>query len=162
MTILQRDKCEMATMIGTPKHSMKTRIAHACLALAIICQLVTSQVMHPLSPVRDGDLFFEFHQYAGLAAFVSVLGFWLVTIRQKRATDLGLMLPWFSRARMMALWDDIKAHLTSLMQLRLPGYRADAALPSAVHGLGLLLMTAMAATGTIFTSRAAKIRMRLA
>lgn len=48
------------------------------------------------------------------------------------------------------LWQDLVRHVQSLQARRLPDYRTDAPFAAAIHGLGLLLMTAMAASGTLY------------
>ncbi|MDW4550658.1 cytochrome b/b6 domain-containing protein [Defluviimonas sp. D31] len=140
----------MPTALAPTKHSFATRLAHIGLALAVLTQLGTSQVMEPVEPGSAGNAFFTLHEYAGLAAFAFVLGFWMAATFRRRGTAWGLLLPWFSGARLAALWADSKAHLGSLTRFRIPVYDAQSPLASAVHGLGLLLMTAMAGTGTVY------------
>ncbi|MGB5868589.1 MAG: cytochrome b/b6 domain-containing protein [Albidovulum sp.] len=132
------------------KHSFATRIAHIGLALSVLTQLGTSQFMEPAEHGHAGNTFFSLHEYAGLAAFLFVLGFWAAATFRRRGTEWGLLLPWFSGKRLVALWADAKAHLRSLIRFRIPHYKAQSPVASAVHGLGLLLMTAMAATGTVY------------
>lgn len=132
------------------RHSQLTRLAHMGLALAVIVQLFTSLVFVPASSSGSGDLFFKVHEYGGLIAFVFVLLFWLILTVRRIGTAPALLFPWFSRQQMVALLDDIKMHLKALVTLRLPAFDEHGALSSAVHGLGLLLMTVMATTGTIY------------
>lgn len=130
-----------------PKHSRTTKLFHAGLALTIIAQLASSQFM---DPDEGGDWIFQVHQYSGLIATVMVVGLWITTMARVRGTPLSMLVPWFSGARLSALWDDIKLHLSSLKRLQMPHYVAHAPFAAAVHGLGLLLMTAMAASGTLY------------
>ena len=67
-------------------------------------------------------------------------------IRQREAA-LPALLPWFSSVRRALVWPDVKLHARSLARFRLPE-AGDGALASAIHGLGLLTVTAMAVTGT--------------
>tara|TARA_R100000808_G_C2141707_1_gene149526 strand:- start:1770 stop:2129 length:360 start_codon:yes stop_codon:yes gene_type:complete len=60
------------------------------------------------------------------------------------------MFPWLSAVRLSALWSDTKLHVAAIRRMRLPPYDDHAPLASAIHGLGLLLVTAMAASGTIY------------
>ena len=133
-----------------PKHSLFTRIAHMGLALAIIVQLLTSLVFVAPDPTTAGNFWFEIHEYGGLAAFGFVLLFWLVLTARRVGTSAALLFPWFWGSCLRALWEDTKAHLQSLIRFRLPPYDENGPLAGAVHGLGLLLVTAMAATGTIY------------
>ena len=132
------------------RHQLSTRLLHAGLALAVITQLVTSLVLHPAEDGQAGNFAFEVHEYAGLAAFVIVLGFWILVAARHRGTSAAVLWPWFSSSRLAALWDDIKLHLATARKGNIPDHDDAAALPSAIHGLGIALVTAMAATGTIY------------
>lgn len=141
---------EMSTSVAVYKHSRATRMAHMGLALAVVVQLVTSLVMQPPAPDSAGNWYFEVHEYSGLAAFCFVFGFWAVLGIRRKGTAPGALFPWFSGARRIALRKDTRAHIAAMMSRRLPPYDDRAALPSAVHGLGLLLMTAMAVSGATY------------
>ena len=133
---------------ATPdRHTGATRLIHAGLAGAIIVQLASSQIMNPDGA---GNTAFVVHQYAGLAAFGFVVAFWANSMLRRIGTPIGLMIPWLSGARLRALGQDIMLHLTALKRLRLPAHDEASPLASAVHGLGLLLMTAMAASGVAY------------
>ena len=75
--------------------------------------------------------------------------FWLNAVTRRTGTRLGRCCPG-SPARLAAVWADLKAHLGALYHLRAPHHQAEAPLASAVHGAGLLLMTAMAASGLLW------------
>ncbi len=127
-----------------------TRLMHMGLAIAVVLQLFSSQFMRPAEDGHPGNGFFELHEFSGLAAFAFVMGFWLVKLFEKRGTPLGALFPWFSLDRLKALWADIKTHLAAFIKLRLPDYNPESPLASAIHGLGILLMSAMALSGTIY------------
>jgi Prokaryotic cytochrome b561 len=131
----------------TNTHSGTTRLIHAGLAGAVIVQLASSQIMNPDGA---GNTAFVVHQYAGLAAFGFVIAFWVNSMARRLGTPLGLMIPWLSGARLRALGGDVMRHLSALTRLRLPPHDGAQPLASAVHGLGLLLMTAMAASGVVY------------
>ena len=61
-----------------------------------------------------------------------------------------LVLHEISGQALAALWSDSLRHLKALLSLRLPEFVEDAPLPSAVHGLGLLLMSVMALSGAVW------------
>jgi cytochrome b561 len=130
-------------------YGIPTRLVHAALAVAVTIQLVTSLTMEA---DHGGDGVFQIHRIGGLAAFGLVLVFWFVTVIRRRGTPLGRLLPWFSARRRAELWQDVGAHLRSLPRLSFPAEQGDVddALASAVHGLGLLLMTAMAGSGFLY------------
>ncbi len=138
------------TLSGSPAlrdqgHGRSTRIVHAGLAAAIVAQLVSSQVMNPDGA---GNSYFALHRYSGLAAFGLIVAFWGLAAWRRRGTPVSLLVPWFSGRRLRALWADIQLHMRSLLRLSLPPHAAESAMASAIHGLGLLLITVMAASGT--------------
>jgi cytochrome b561 len=145
-------RIEMSEFVkeAAPRHSMATRIFHGALALAIISQLVTSLVMEGPDEESTGDALFQVHRYAGLAAMVLALGLWLVILGRRRGTAFGALFPWFSWVRLSAVGRDIGHYVKAVTRLRLPEPDIDSPLASAVHGLGLLLMTAMALSGTLY------------
>lgn len=137
-------------VLPEPRHNRTTRLLHAGLALAIISQLMTSLAMQGPDDVQAGDTLFQLHRYSGLAATVLAFGLWLTILLRSRGTELGTLIPWFSGRRLAALWRDIKVHGDAALHLQLPSHDAQAALPSAIHGLGLLLISAMAASGAVY------------
>ncbi|MGR3572684.1 cytochrome b/b6 domain-containing protein [Brevirhabdus sp.] len=131
-------------------HSRLTRLAHMGLALAVILQLLTSLVMVAPAPDANGNWYFEVHEYSGLTAFAFMLLFWFAVLWRNKGTTWGRLLPWFSAARLKDVWQDTKLYFKCLKRFRLPEYEPSQPLPSAVHGLGLLLITAMAVSGTTY------------
>lgn len=129
------------------RHAFATRLNHAGLAIAIIVQLGSSQFMNP---DKGGNTAFEVHEYAGLTAFAFVLGFWIFSLVRQRGTPIIELLPWASTKHRTALWNDVRAHAASFRRFKLPAHQEASPLASAIHGLGLLLMTAMAASGTLY------------
>lgn len=140
----------MPILPASEPHSRATRLFHASLAMAIVAQLATSQVMRPPEVGAAGDIWFTLHQYSGLTAAALALGLWGVMALRQRGTALGALLPWASSKRLKALGSDMIAHLRCIMARRLPPHDPHSPLASAVHGLGLVLMSAMAATGVLF------------
>lgn len=132
------------------RHGFFSRLLHACLALAVIWQLGGSLVMHPPSRGRAGDAFFEVHEWVGLFTFGLIVCYWLFLAVRRMGADIWALFPWFSPVRLAALRDDASAQIGALARLRLPSYAERAPLASAVHGLGLLVMTAMAGTGFVW------------
>ena len=132
------------------RHNRATRLLHAGLALAIVTQLLTSLQMHGPDDVQAGDILFQVHRYSGLAATVLAFGLWVTILLRSRGTDLEALLPWFSWRRLAALGRDVKVYAGAALKLRLPEHDPEAALPSAIHGLGLVLITAMAASGATY------------
>jgi len=140
----------MENMTPQPKHTTWTKLAHAGLALAVIIQLMSSLAMRGPRNDRPGDWLYDIHQYSGLSALLFATAFWLVLLFRRRGTVPALLFPWFSRTGRQKLWRDMVAHALALRFLRLPAYDDHAPLSSAVHGLGLLLMSFLAASGAAY------------
>lgn len=130
-------------------HSAATRIFHAVLAGTILVQLGTSLVM-PGPDEAAGAWIFQLHQYSGIMAATLAFAFWLTIVFRRDGTAFGAMVPWFSVSRLRTLFADVRAHLGALVRLRLPPFAQDSAVASAVHGLGLALITVMAGTGLAY------------
>lgn len=134
--------------------SIMTRILHSLLAFAVMYQLAISLVME--GPRRGHEAaglpgaLFETHEWVGLSTLAVLVLFWIWALVRRGETGLGVLLPWFSRDRMRGLREDLARHGRALRQRRLPAYRAQSPLAAAIHGLGLLLFSAMALTGTVY------------
>lgn len=138
---------ERSAAMAAPRHAWTTRLLHMGVALAVIWQLGVSLAMQGPRGATPGDALFTTHSYVGLAALGLIVLFWLNLMMRRVGTNAGALFPWLSSARRAALWSDTKAQLGPLTRFRLPDYVEGSTLASAVHGLGLLLMTLMAATG---------------
>ena len=129
-----------------PLHSLTTRLLHGALALGVTYQLVFIGLVEGPRRGAPGNLFYEIHEIVGLTTLAIVSAFWLWSLARRRETRLAALFPWFSPVRLRALAADVGRHWASIRRLRLP--EADESpLATAVHGLGLLTVTAMAATG---------------
>lgn len=123
-----------------------TRILHLLLLVAVLHQLIGSTLMTEPKPGLPEDPLLQFHEWGGLTSLGVMTAFWLWTIVRRGETSIAALLPWFSARRVAAVWADLKSHGRALARFRLPHDRTGA-LASAVHGLGLLIVTAMALTG---------------
>ena len=129
--------------------SQTTRVIHLLLLLLVLHQLIGSEFIERPLPGDPPAWPYLMHEYLGLAGFVVVLGFWLWTLLRRGETRLGRLFPWLSRAGMRDVFADVTRQLRRLMHGRFPD-EGSGAMVSAIHGLGLLTVSAMAATGAVF------------
>lgn len=139
------------------RHSLFTKALHALLALSITHQMLISLVMAvPRPPSQPIETPFQLHSWVGVVSFGIVIVFWLWTLARRGEAGIGAFIPWFSSVRRRAILDDLRAYGTALRRLKLPDSAVHTAFANAVHGLGLLLATYLAATGFIvYTQMAA-------
>ncbi|HEY1943838.1 MAG TPA: cytochrome b/b6 domain-containing protein [Roseiarcus sp.] len=132
------------------KRSALTRVLHLALLIVVLHQLLSSlwTEMPPPGEAMGWPLYL--HERAGIAG-VAILGlFWVwLFARGLREPSLGRLFPWFSPARVAAVFADVANLLRALVRLRRPPLELDA-LASATHGLGLLVASWMALTGGLW------------
>lgn len=132
------------------RQSFLTKALHALLASAILFQLLVSLVMEePHPPRRPVETPFLLHEWVGVASLAILLLFWLWIVVRRREAGIAAFFPWFSAARWRAILTDIRAYGAALLRLEMPDATVHSAFANAVHGLGLLLATYLAATGTV-------------
>lgn len=130
-------------------YSRTIRILHALLALTIVFQLVVALVMaHPhsgrtMSPT--GAFWFQWHEWVGLAAAAVLLASWLYRLKYFSREGQSRLFPWLNGAGR----DELIADLRLFFLLKWKALPETGALAGAVHGLGLLIATAMAVSGTV-------------
>ena len=99
-------------------------------------------------PGEDPEWPFALHTWAGVAGLVVLLIFWSWAILRGRSeTRLSQLVPWFLPSRLRAIAEEALAFVRDIGQLRAPSLDLPAS-SSAVHGLGLLLATFLAASGS--------------
>jgi cytochrome b561 len=127
------------------------RWLHAGIALAVVIQMLSSLVMQVpqpgRAPLEPQHAFFLVHEWSGLTLVTLLVFHWLWALRGHVAGGWGHMFPWFSRARLRDLLAALKALPTWLRDNPALDEEAMYPLAGAVHGLGLLTVTAMALTG---------------
>ena len=147
--LFARDAIYQSVTTDGSRRSHATRILHLLLLLSVINQLVSSQFMSRPFPGEAPSTLYALHEYIGMASFGLVLVFWLWTLVRRGETKIGRLFPWFSPRAVALVLRDAWAQLSSLLRGDVSAH-AEGAFASAVHGLGLLTLTAMAATGTVF------------
>jgi cytochrome b561 len=128
-------------------YSRFTRITHVLVALSITFQMFVSLVMdHPRTSramAWPGSLFFRWHEWVGLAALIVLALSWVYRTTPAGRSAGARLFPWASAARLR----QIGADLRNFACLRWAALSEDSALSGTIHGLGLLLATALAVTG---------------
>lgn len=132
------------------KHSRTTRLIHMSIAFLVVMQLLSSIFMTKPNNGEAENLFFEWHEYSGIATFNLIFLFWIYTLFRRKGTSAGLLFPWFSKSRRKDLKDNTLYYIKAFRNLRVPDHHNNAALPSAIHGLGILLIMAMGITGVSY------------
>jgi cytochrome b561 len=137
------------------KYDRVIRWLHAGIALGVVIQLSSSQLMDVPEPGKSvAGMFhslFIVHRWSGISVFVIVVLHWLWGLGGHITGGWGHLFPWFSKARFEALMTDVKA-LPLWLRGQFPDQRTQTVpLAGAVHGLGLLAVSAMVLTGaTLF------------
>ena len=134
----------------SPTRSAATRILHFALLIVVLHQLLSSLWAEKPPPGEAMGWPLYLHERAGIAG-VAVLGlFWVwLLARGPREPSIGRLFPWFSPARIAAVFADVAKILRAVAELRRPPLDLDA-LASATHGLGLLVASWMALTGAMW------------
>jgi len=127
------------------------RWLHAGMALAVLIQVLSSLVMEVPQPgqvpLEPQHAFFLIHEGSGLTLVTLLVLHWLWALSGHVAGGWGHLFPWFSRAGLRALLAALKALPTWLRDSSAVDDEVMYPLVGAVHGLGLLTVTAMALTG---------------
>lgn len=123
-----------------------TRWLHAGIGLTVVIQLITSQIM---GPAGKGQIYFEIHRVSGISAAALVMLHWLWSLNGHVAGGWGHFFPWFSKTRRRRLIKGLGALPKWLLGKPVDDHNDLPHLAGAVHGLGLMAVSAMAFTGAI-------------
>jgi len=132
------------------KHARLTRVIHMGLALVIIMQMLGSLLLDVFEKTQMGKDLLQYHQYLGLVAFGLIMMFWLIVMFRRTGTELSLLFPWFTKPHRATVWAEVKGLYATLKSRQIPSFEPHSALAPAIHGLGLLLILAMAGSGTVY------------
>jgi cytochrome b561 len=130
------------------KHNHKTRLLHAIIAILVIIQLYSIYAVENKfynDPIRT--VLWNFHKYGGLVAFVALFSFWIVILTRSGGTSVTELFPWVSLRALKNLCYDIFHYIKSIMQFKIPEHTNPSPLASAIHGLGIIIMSVMAISG---------------
>jgi cytochrome b561 len=116
-------------------------------AVAIVFQLAISLIMdhpHTKRPMTaDGALYYSWHQWVGLVALAVLAYAWVYRLLTWKRESQGRIFPWVGATGSAALARETK----QFFLLRWTAIPNDGALAGTVHGLGVLIASAMALTG---------------
>lgn len=133
------------------RYDRLTRWLHAGIALGVTIQLGLSLFMEApddKDKVMVSGLpleLFEAHEKVGMALLVILVLHWLWSLSGHVQGGIGHLFPWFSRERMA----DVISEARDALKFNFPDPATSTALAGAVHGLGLLVATGMAASGAV-------------
>jgi len=133
------------------RYDRVTRGLHALFAVTVVTQLVTGLIMHVPHPGRSispiGNLFFEIHRWSGLSTACFMLLHWVWLLSGHLTEGWMRLFPWFSSEGRRQVLSGLRTFPAWI--LGKPGGEADLdRMAGAVHGLGLVVVSAMAGTGT--------------
>jgi cytochrome b561 len=128
-------------------YSRTIRFMHALIAAAIVFQMAISLIMdHPRTKrpmTADGGMYYTWHEWVGLTALAILVCGWVYRVVTWKRESQGRIFPWVDAAGRSTLMRESKEFLL-LRWTRIP---EDGALAGTMHGLGLLIASAMALTG---------------
>jgi hypothetical protein len=132
------------------KYDRTTRWLHAGIGLGVSVQLCTSFFMDVPSPgqpfVEPGYHFFLVHRWSGICVVTVVILHWLWGLGGHVMGGWGHLFPWFSGSRLRGLISDVKDVPNWLRGDFPPQQEETIPLADAIHGLGLLAVSVMAAS----------------
>jgi len=132
----------------TSNHSHITRFIHLCIALLIIGQLFSIYAVENklfTDAVRTG--LWSVHKYGGITVFFALFAFWINSFKRHHGTPISELFPWFSVCSLKTLGADCVVYLKQIISFKIPEHTTPSPLASAIHGLGIIIMSVMATTG---------------
>lgn len=133
------------------RYDRMTRWLHVGIALGVAAQLGLSLFME--APDDQDEVLasglplqlFEAHENIGMALLALLVLHWLWSLSGHVQEGVGHLFPWFSKERMGKVMTDTK----EVLKFKVVDPEVSNALAGAVHGLGLLAATALAASGAV-------------
>jgi len=127
-----------------------TRVLHIALLGIVLHQLFGSAFVERPLPGDDPELPFVLHVWTGVGGLGVLFAFWAwIALREAGEKPFSQLVPWIFPRRVLAVLRDVDAIVGDLAAMRWPSLNRPA-LVSAIHGLGLLLATFLAASGALW------------
>jgi len=122
---------------------------HLALSVGIALQLLLSTVMAQPRPGKIRSAFelltFSIHEKLGMFLLAVLLLHWLAWVFGKAHHEMGHFFPWLSPERRRLVY----AEIAELARFRLADPEARNALAGAVQGLGIVIASLLAMTGSV-------------
>jgi cytochrome b561 len=122
-------------------------VSHTLTAVAIVFQMVISLIMdhpHAKKPMTlDGEVYFRWHEWVGLAALAVLACGWVYRLVNWKRESQGRFFPWVTASGRQSLIQE----MGQFLRLRWTAIPEYGALAGTIHGLGILIASAMAITG---------------
>jgi len=134
----------------SPTKSNLTRVLHLALLAIVLHQVIGSAFVERPLPGDDPEWPFLLHVWSGVAGLQVLLAFWVWTlVRDRHETPFSTLVPWVFPRRMIAIFAEVGDLVRDLMARRVPSFDFPA-IAGVVHGLGLLLATLLAVSGSLW------------
>jgi cytochrome b561 len=130
------------------KHTFKTRLTHLLIAVLIIGQLFSIYAIEEkffTAPIRT--FLWSVHKYGGITVFFVLFSFWIHILKRHQGTSITELFPWVSLTALKNLIKDIIVYFKQMIQFKIPEHTTPSPLASAIHGVGIIIMSIMATTG---------------
>ena len=131
------------------KYGRVTRVLHLLIAIGISLQLLLSLVMEAPRPghgVGGLEAFtFEAHEFVGIAVLAILVVHWLMFVTGNAHKGWLHFFPWFSAERVRAVFTEVG----ELVRFKVGDPEVQDSLAGAIQGLGLVVASLLAVTGTV-------------
>ncbi|MFQ5519089.1 MAG: cytochrome b/b6 domain-containing protein [Mariprofundus sp.] len=127
------------------------RILHFSLMITVMMQLLSEQFMQVPKPghVIDelGALIFGFHQLSGFIVLIAAIVYLMIVLDKDEGKQR--LFPWLSSEGRCALWLEIRRDIPGWFKGKLRTPDEAHAIAGCVHGMGIMLTTALGLTGSM-------------
>jgi cytochrome b561 len=133
------------------RYEKSIRILHILLLLTVLSQLVTELFMQVPKPGEQFEFFplFLFSVHWVIGFFVLIIGLSYLMLVLDKDDHRNRLFPWLEKDLRTALIVEAKRDIPGWLKGKLPAPDQVHLIAGTVHGLGLLLATALGMTGVI-------------
>lgn len=138
----------MVSQLAPQQWDWATRLLHFGLAVTVSLQLLNSLVVEGPEPGHSLSWFealiLDIHEWLGMAAFVIVLAHWAWSLWGLGGYGVRHLLPWDKQGR-----SETATALRDIFKMKMPSGGPQDKFSGLIHGLGLIAVTGIAATGVV-------------